>query len=96
MSSLLASRQFQLRVFVEEYYFNKANIEEKRNQEQRTYSPLRNSFNRSSAQDESHLLCNGPVDQPGCVFNKKAQGIRSPPWHGGGPEFKSRPVHQLH
>ena len=27
----------------------------------------------------------GPVDQSG----------RSPPWHGGGREFKSRPVHHL-
>ena len=29
------------------------------------------------------MTIDGPVDQSG----------RSPPWHGGGREFKSRPVH---
>ena len=37
-----------------------------------------------SRREHSFIL--GPVDQPG----------RSPPWHGGGRGFKSRPVHSFH
>ncbi len=51
---------------------------------------LHNSFNHSIRNSEP---ARGPVDQPGYGFISEPLGNRSPPWHGGGREFKSHPVH---
>ena len=45
--------------------------------------PIFPSYNPINRSLKWHF--SGPVDQSG----------RSPPWHGGGREFKSRPVHHL-